>query len=307
MRATLLRTTLAATFALLTVLSVPFSVARADTVTITPPRFELFGNPGDIVSEKIKVRNDSTADITYQVAVEDFRAEGEEGSVTFVDPKDSADNFSLARWTTFEPSQFVVPPGQEKILSFTIRIPRAAEPGGRYASVLIRRAGDASPGGAAVESRIGSLILLRVSGSITEKATLESFRPESAFQQFGPIILDARYKNEGNVHISPTGTIVITNLFGKKVKEIPVTPTAVLPDATRIVRTTWDTKNLIGRYTASLVVNYGQNNQTITGSTSFIVFPLYLLVVIVVAVLLLYVMITKRKGLKRFINRLTRD
>ncbi|HSI20504.1 MAG TPA: DUF916 domain-containing protein [Verrucomicrobiae bacterium] len=281
--------------------------ASADSITVSPPRFELFGNPGDVISEKIKIKNDSDTEVTYQVEVEDFVAQGDEGSVGFVDPSTSNETFSLARWVTFEPSKFTVPPAQERVISYTIRIPRNSEAGGHYGSVLVKRAGTAAPGAASVDSRVGSLILLRVSGNITEKLSLESFRTENSFQQYGPVDLHMRYKNEGNVHVAPTGTIVITNIFGKKVKEIVITPTNILPDASRVVTANWDTKNLVGQYTASLVVNYGQGKQALAGSTSFIVFPLYLLVVLVGVILAIYLLITKRKAVKRLINNLTRD
>lgn len=283
-------------------------VAHADTVTISPPRFELFGNPGDVVTEKIKVSNDGDTDITYTVNVEDFTAEGDQGSITFIDPETTKDNFSLARWITFEPSQFTIPAGQEKIITYTIRIPKTGEPGGHYGSVLIRRsAGGTQPGSASVDSRVGSLILLRVSGATTEKLNLENFAPEDAFQQYGPITFNMRFKNEGNVHVAPTGTIVITNMFGRKVKEVPLTPTNVLPDANRIVQAKLDEKNLIGRYTASLVLSYGQTKQTLSGSTSFIVFPFWLMIVIVGIIITLYLLVAKRKAIKRLINNLTRE
>lgn len=297
----------AALLALITVGAFPVPQARADSITIIPPKFEIPANPGDVITEKIKVRNDSSTEVTYSVEVEDFTATGDEGTVTFVDPETSKDNFSLAKWLTFEPTRFTVPAGQERIISFTIRVPRTGEPGGHYGTILVKRGGDTVPGGAAVDTRVGSLILLRVSGDITEKLILENFRPENGFQQFGPVTFNMRYKNEGNVHVAPTGTIVITNIFGKKVKEIPLVATNVLPDATRTIKATWEDRNLVGRYTASLVVNYGQEKQTLAGSTSFIVFPFYLMAIIAGVLVALYLLVTQRKAIKRAINNLTRD
>lgn len=280
---------------------------HADSITLTPPRFELIGNPGDTISEKIRVNNSSDVDITYQVTIQDFRASGDEGSVDFVDPSISNNSFSLARWMTFEPSQFTVPAGQESIVNFTIRIPKNGEPGGHYGSVLVTRPGTTVPGGASVSSTVASLILLRVSGETTEKLSLESFAADNGFQQYGPVNFNMRFKNDGNVHVAPTGTIVITNIFGKKVKEIPVTPTNVLPGAERVVKANWDTVHMVGRYTASLVLSYGQGKQSIAASTSFIVFPIWLMVVIILLIAFLYLLVKNRKNLKRVINNLTRE
>lgn len=279
----------------------------ADSVTLTPPRFELIGNPGDTISEKIKVQNNSDVDVVYQVSVEDFKASGDEGSVDFVDPTTSNNTFSLARWMTFEPSKFSVPAGQESVVNFTIHIPKDGEPGGHYGSVLVTRPGVSTPGGAAVDSTVASLILLRVSGSTTEKMSLESFGAENGYQQYGPVNFNMRFKNEGNVHVAPTGTIVISNIFGKKVKEIPLTPTNILPDAERVIKANWDSVHLVGRYTASLVVSYGSGNQSIAASTTFIVFPIWLLIVIIAVIGLIYLLFANRKNIKRVINNLTRE
>jgi hypothetical protein len=283
--------------------------AKADSYTISPPKYELFANPGDSLSEKLKVRNDGDTQVTYQVNVEDFRAEGDDGSINLVDPQTSRDSFSLASWITAEPNKFTVPANEEAIVTFTIHVPKTGEPGGHYATVLIKQAGagDTSTSGATVDTRVGSLILLRVSGNTTEKATLESFNAENGFQQYGPINFNMRFKNEGNVHVAPTGTIVISNIFGKKVKEIPFVPANVLPDANRVIKASWDDKGMIGRYTASLVVTYGQSKQTLAGSTSFIVFPIWLMVVILAVIVLIYLLVAKRKTLKRIINNLTRE
>jgi P pilus assembly chaperone PapD len=50
-------------------------------ITIIPPKFELFANPGDQLTESLRVRNESVSPITYQILVEDFSTSGEEGQV----------------------------------------------------------------------------------------------------------------------------------------------------------------------------------------------------------------------------------
>src|ERR1044072_9859893 len=76
-------------FAVFALLAVPFfghlSSAQADAITIIPPKFELFGNPGDTVSEKLKVRNDGDTDAPYQVQIEDFTAQGDTGDIDLIE------------------------------------------------------------------------------------------------------------------------------------------------------------------------------------------------------------------------------
>ena len=281
--------------------------AHADSFTISPPKFEVFGNPGDTISDKIKIDNDNATDVLLQANANDFVAQGDTGAINLVeDPNAPTTNFSLARWMTISPSKFTVPAHGEKVISFTIKLPKGAEPGGKYASVLITRAGERVDGGASVNSAIGSLILLRVSGAITENLSVDTFKTDDTYYQHGPVTFELRTKNSGNVHVAPAGTIVITNMFGKKTAELPLTDANVLPGAFRAIRTTFADVP-IGRYTATVVANYGQSNQKIAASTSFTLIPVWLIAAAIGAVILLFLMLSGRKKFKRLINRLTSD
>jgi hypothetical protein len=292
-------------------LLLPKSASAAEGITVIPPRFELFGNPGDTVVEKVRVVNTTPNAISFGSTVEDFTAGDEEGTPSFINRDEPDASYRMAKWITIEPSRFNVPAGSERVVE-AIRIPRNAEPGGHFASVIVRRAGTEAPaGGTSVESRIGSLILMRVSGAIKEEASVEEFTTESSFSQYGPVNFILRTKNTGNVHVAPKGNIVITNIFGRKVATIPLTSTTSLPGSVRKSVSEWSEKNAIGRYTATLVAQYGQSNsgepKTFTASTTFVVFPLYLIWVILGVIVAVYLLITQRKNLKRLLNRLTSD
>ena len=285
------------------------STAYADTLSVSPPKFDLFGSPGDVVNEKIKVRNDGTNTLNYGSKVADFTANGDLGGVNINDdPKAPTSNYSLAKWVTVQPAKFSVAPGQEKILNLVIRIPENAEPGGHYASVQLSLSGSPTAGsGASVVSTIDSLILLRVSGNLTEKLSLDSFTTDNNYYPNGPVNFLIRSKNSGNVHVAPTGTIIITDMFGHKVQELDVVGANVLPGSDRLNKVTWDQKGMVGRYTAQLVTTYGQSRQPLTASVTFIVFPPLLLALLVGVLLLLVILITQRKWVRKMIHNLSSD
>ena len=296
-------------FPLLAVALLAFpAISRADSISIIPPKFDLFGNPGDTITDKIKVTNGSSASVVYQVIVEDFNAAGENGGISLQeDPESPSTNISLARWVSVSPSRFTVPANVDKVIDFSIKIPKGAEPGGKYASILITRAGDKVDGGASVTSRVGSLVLLRVSGAVTEQLSLASFKTDDSYYQKGPVSLTLRSTNTGNVHVAPKGTIVISNIFGQKVKELPITEANVLPNSTRAVKMDWNDVGLVGRYTASLVGSYGTQNLPLVATTTFTVFPLWLMATLFGVLFVLYLLISQRKSFKKLINRLTSD
>ncbi|PIP30851.1 hypothetical protein CO123_00260 [bacterium (Candidatus Howlettbacteria) CG_4_9_14_3_um_filter_37_10] len=300
-------------FAVAAILAMPKHIdAEGDTggargITIVPLNFELFANPGESKTDKIRVTNTSDVEGSYQILIQDFAATGEEGNVSLFEDEQTNHSFSLAKWIQPEPKNFTLQAKEEKTIYFTINVPKDAEPGGHYASVLVNMGGDVKPnGGASVASRIGSLVLLRVSGNIKEIADVESFTAPG-YSEKGPIELDLRVKNTGNNHIKPIGTIVITNILGQKVAEVPLDGLNVLPDAIRKMTTTWKTnKMLAGRYTATLVAHYGTSDKQLSSTISFIVFPKWLAIVVGAGIILLAVVITNKKAVKKLLHSLTK-
>lgn len=284
--------------------------AGSRSITVIPPSFELYANPGDSLSDKIKVRNESDTETTYSIVVEDFRAVGEEGSVGLVDEAQNNTTYSLSKWVFPEPKTFTIAAGQEKEVPFNINVPKNAEPGGHYGSILVKIGTEtAASSGASVSSRVGSLILLRVSGNVKEDASVSSFKSDKGYYEKGPVTISLRAKDTGNNHIKPKGTIVITNIFGQKVANIELNGLNVLPGAIRKMDTVWKPKGLMAnRYTATLVATYGegQNGKSLSGTTSFIIFPPVLIFLIILAIAVIIFMVTGKKSIKKFFHNLTK-
>ncbi|NMC35703.1 DUF916 domain-containing protein [Candidatus Beckwithbacteria bacterium] len=288
-------------FVFYVIISNKFVLAQGTSLTIIPPKFELFSNPGETISEKIRVKNNSDAPQTYTVLIEDFTTSGEEGDVV-LEEEQSDTSYSLAKWIEPAFKDVILQPNEEKSLSFVVNVPRNAEPGGHYASILFQSnlEGVNVEGGASVAQRIGSLVLLRVSGNVNEKAAIENFSTP-AYQEKSPISFLLRVKNDSNTHIRPQGTIVITNLFGKKVAEIPLQGLNVLPGAIRKMETIWDEGNVLGVYTATLIATYGQQKLPLTAAVRFTVIPKTLLIIgFVGGVALIGFILTLIMGRKRF-------
>jgi hypothetical protein len=305
---------LLAVFALLVVsqYQLVFAQEGGRSISVVPPKFELFANPGDIVTERLKITNNSGVVSNYSILVEDFGSTGEEGQVV-LEEQGADSKYSLAQWIEPEATEIVLEPNEEKNLTFNINVPRDAEPGGHYASILLQSATDPNlpqEGGAAaaVSQRIGSLVLLRVSGNITETANIETFEAP-ARSQSGPVDLTLRIKNDGNVHVRPKGTIIITNFLGQKVDELPLEGANVLPGATRKMDTTWEKDNLMGSYKATLVATYGQQSLPLTAATKFNVISNTALILIIVIVTTFVIFIvslfTGRGRLKKAFKALT--
>lgn len=288
----------------------PPAAARAESgqaFSISPPLIELKANPGQTVNAVIKFTNLSGGELLIKTQFNDFGAKDESGEPNIIFDDAQSTVYSLKSWIA-SPQPFKIATKETKTLTFPITVPNDAEPGGHYA--VIRFTGSApelEQSGVSLTGSIGSLVLLQVAGDIKEQAELAEFSPatvshkengdplysNASFFENGPIGFVQRIKNSGNVHIKPTGTIELFNVFGAKVSTIRVNgdptdpknpPKSVLPQSVRrFGETAHDTGWLFGYYTAKIQVSYGQGQQQLTQTTGFWVIP-YKLILLVLAI-----------------------
>lgn len=274
-------------------------------LSISPPLVEVKSDPGKLEKVSIKVTNLSSGELLVKNQVNDFGAKNESGEPNIIFDDNQNEPYSLRNWVE-APAPFKLASQQSRVVEFKINVPTNAEPGGHYA--VFRFTGQApelEQSGVALSASIGSLILLRVSGNVSEQANLVSFysasRPQfskSGFFENGPIGFVERVQNNGNIHVQPTGTITIKDMFGRQVASLRVNgepaskqnpPRSVLPKSIRKFEQIYDKKWLFGYYSATLDLTYGSTNQTLRGTTGFWVIPykLVLLALLIVVVLVL--------------------
>ncbi|HEX7260169.1 MAG TPA: hypothetical protein VF272_04540 [Candidatus Saccharimonadia bacterium] len=291
-------------------------------LTVSPPTYELSANPGDSLNNTIRITNDSDSAVTLQVSTQDFTVGGTEGSVSVLN--DSVDPAAFSKWFRFPTTQLQLAPKASALVPFTITVPKQAEPGGHFATVLFNPVvtANATSTGARVIQRVGSLILMRVSGAIKEQGSIESFHTKTfkgswqsitgsdgktkilvasaedlrgehkqSFFSKGPIAFDILFKNSGNVHFKPAGTVTIYNLFGKKVDQLAINPRNVFPGGERRITVIWPKTDLWGGYySAHAAAVYGSENKILTAETKFWAFPLIPFLIILVVLVLLIVL-----------------
>jgi hypothetical protein len=290
-------------------------------ITISPPSFSINANPGDRLNDTIRVTNDSPGDVTLQVAVHDFTVTGTEGSVAVLNKSQPT---STSNWFSFPVTQVKLAAKASQNVAFSINVPKNAEPGGHYASILFNpvRGGASPQTGASVVQRVGSLVLLTISGAIVDQGNIVDFHaknfvgtyssvlgsdnkthfllaqsealkdehPAFYFNQ-GPVAFDVVFKNTGNVHFQPTGTVAIYDLFGQKVYQTPLDPRNVFPGGERRITVIWPQKSLWGIYYHAKVSSvYGPQNTVLIAETGFWAFPFYVLLIILAVIVLLFLM-----------------
>jgi hypothetical protein len=272
---------------------------------ISPPVIELNADPGQTVTTQIRVRNVTAGELIAKGKADDFGAGTDEsGQPKLLLDETGATRYSLKYWVSGVPDLDLAP--QElKTATVKITVPRNAEPGGHFGVVRFTAVPPNLQGtGVALSASVGTLILLRVSGAITDKLSLAEFsatqsgKPHGFFEH-GPVGFLVRVKNDGSVHEKAQGSVTVANMFGHKVGVVAVNPKGgnVLPDSVRRFEQTLDKKQLFGRYTATLALTYS-GHKTVGGKLAFWVIPWKLILLVVIGLAVAFFLL--RLGLRRY-------
>ncbi|MEO5499085.1 MAG: hypothetical protein ABIR46_01135 [Candidatus Saccharimonadales bacterium] len=253
---------------------------------IAPPVLTLSGDPGQTIKSKISIRDVSTNKLIVQGEVNDFVANGEDGTPKILLEDGETSPYSMKTWV--DPlSVLNLNPKQIQDLPITIRIPADAAPGGYFSVVRFTATAPELDGtGVSLSASLGALVFMRVNGAAKESMTLEEFKVttdkgliKKVFEST-PLTFVQRIKNTGNVHMQPAGQVTITDMFGKKIAAVNVNlpPRNILPGSIRRFEQKLDKSVignavLFGRYTANLKVTYGDSKHVLTSKISFWVIP----------------------------------
>lgn len=267
---------------------------------IAPPLLSLTADRGQVLHSEMRLRNVTTQTLVVQAQYNDFVAGGEEGQPKLLLKGNEQSPYSIKDWlSTIE--ALTLAPQEQRTIDVTVTVPKNAAPGGHYGVIRFTGAApETDQTTVSLSASVGTLMLVTVSGNVKEAAqiaeiyTSQNGKKRSMFE-YGPVTISTRVQNTGNVHFQPTGTVTVTNMFGKRVSNFQLNQTKgnVLPQSTRRFDVTLNKKLLFGRYKVMADVVYGKDNTIISKSMSFWVIP-YKLIAICLAVLALLIFLIRR-------------
>ncbi|HSE61323.1 MAG TPA: hypothetical protein VLA88_03435 [Candidatus Saccharimonadales bacterium] len=290
----------------------PAAAEAGQAFSISPPLIELKADRGQTVTTKIRLTNVSNDELLIKVQFNDFGAKDETGAPNIIFDDTKGTTYSLRNWIG-SPAPFKVKSKETKTVEFPIQVPKDAEPGGHYATIRFTGTSTAiEDSGVALNASIGALVLMQVAGDIKEDAAIADFfstasSSQTNFFESAPIGFVERIKNNGNVHIKPTGVIEVKNMFGSTIATLRVNgdtkdqkdqPKSILPQSIRRFEQTLSNQWLFGSYTATLKLHYGQGGKEITATTTFWVIPYKLIILGLVGLTALIVIL--RFGMRRY-------
>jgi hypothetical protein len=256
-------------------------------------------NPGEEISGVISLTNasDDENDTLITLKTEDFvPAAGGEG-VNFTGRAPGVT--TVMDWITLGENNehsFLIKKGEGRGIPYTIRAPLDAEPGGHYGVLFFKAQRVSGRETLNVGTQVGVLVLVTVPGSHLQKGRILNFATAEKFYQTDPIDFLTRFENTGTVHFEPKGTIKIKNIFGKEVGEVPVEGQVVLPTGIRNLTSKWNVEGLLfGKYNANLEIVDGDGEKLSSKSVSFYVFPVWLTLEFLGAVIFIYLVLRYMK------------
>lgn len=277
-----------------TTTSQPNPVNNGQALEIAPPLIYLSVNPGQTVTTPIYIRDISSGDLIVSGQVNDFVAAGESGTPKIILNSDSNNPYTMKSWVV-PPASLLLIPRQIKTLTLTINVPANASPGGHYGVIRFTATPPSLKGtGVSLSASLGALMLVTVSGKITQHLSVQSFTVNNSgntgsFFESGPVNFVEQLKNTGNVHLQPVGQVSVIDMFGKKLAAVNVNlpPGNILPASTRqfsqpLNSSVIGNKMLFGHYTANLKVTYGTSHIVLTDSVGFWVIPYKLIGIIII-------------------------
>lgn len=290
-----------------------FFVLPVEAMTVFSPIIELEAKPGESVRGLVKLFNESTDDLVLTSSIEAFAAGDETGQPVYLPPEARHD---FLNWFSLDESAVVLTPRQVALVPFTVKVPFDAVPGGYYGVIFWQtEATDDGLAPIAINSRVGTLVFLKVQGAVQEQGEILTFEVKNQNNIFFelPVDFQIRFANQGNIHLSPNGTIKLQNLIGQKhYLSINSEKRNVLPQSIRLFEVVWGSSgnnhNLIsnflsklsqefkylalGPHTATLELTYGFDQpQNAVRSVSFWVWPWRLMITAVAALLLIIFLI----------------
>jgi hypothetical protein len=249
------------------------------SLTVSPTR--LVVGPADIRSTpEVLVVNRGQVPVEVNVQQRDFTG-GTDGSLVF----QKHAPYSASSWVSVSPTKFRVAPGAAQHVSASITVPSGPEPGDHQVALVFLVPAGHTSANIKINRGVATPMYITVPGPTDDSASITDLTGAGFVLGGGTVDLTAKVHNNGTVHRDFRAETRLT-------VDASGTPSAfpdftVIRSSTRDIATTWDPPLLC---VCHPTVSFRNADGTVqTATVRVIVFPLYLLGILVGALLVLFV------------------
>lgn len=193
-------------------------VQAIDMPHIDKSKIRLYMKPGQAQSGEIIVENTTNEAMSMRVYPQDWYYSSGDGSKEFVPV--NATTHSCASWINFSPAEFILAASSRQKIRYSIKAPLAAS-GGYYAVLFSENMVGKAPGltlkqtvGVNLAVRFATLFYIEIEGTTQRKGELDNLKLRKA-GLYAPLLINAIFKNAGNVDIIASGVFAIIDKVGK--------------------------------------------------------------------------------------------
>lgn len=294
----------------------PNKVDASDiSLGIYPPIIQVDATPPTDIRHEVKIKNNSQTPIHLSITLRPFTSKDDAGHVDFL----TDNNLILRDKGIFQKIQILdgnnpvsdidLGPEEDKTLTLKIGLPKDEPPADYYFSIVFLS--KQTPGianGPAIAGGIASNVLL----SIGPKGPANGFIDKFAAPLYvtnGPIPFSVTVHNVSPYYISPQGQILITNMYGQLVGNVPLLQENILSNSSRTLsdinqlqpgKAIWNEKFLFGPYKATLTVSISPQGPLYHRTIYFFALPLqYLIGIAIMLAIGIFLFSRVRKRLRQ--------
>jgi hypothetical protein len=218
---------------LMAVTATLFNPALADSfsATVSPPRFELQGKPGEVIREIVEIDNAGDTPALFALRTADWDLTDSGGLTIF--PPELQPN-SCRPWVRIERRALRLQAQSGKRFRFEIHVPEDAPEGECRVALLVESGDDSSILARAknisfpIDGRIAIIIYVSI-GNAAPELSVQSLRLQDVNGRLTPVVL---LENSGNAHGRPSGFLEGRDASGKRI-DFAVAQTPILPGRSR--------------------------------------------------------------------------
>lgn len=226
--------------------------------TVTQTIIDVQDKQGGSIHKSFQVKNESDKKVKVKVEVRDF--EMKDNQLIF--KEDVHEDWSLAKWTQIQESEFILEGSKNKKIDLDIKIPEKAEVGEHVALIAVQfipeNAEGTSVGNVSVATEIMPVLYVTVTdqnGNININKEWNLGELTYRKLESGSFLFDFKVENKGNVHLESEGTIRVKNKLTGSSKKIKIPRVNLLSNAEKTIVTEWNPKDSYGYFEVEAAIS----------------------------------------------------
>jgi len=289
------------------------------SVGVSPTFQNLKLQPGDRYNGELVTWNLSQEPAKYKILVKGFKQiDNTPGTAVLLsDEEEQKSLYSASSWITVNKDSIELVPNKNEKILYEINVPKNATKGEYHAMISLISENYVKSNDTATLTNVssGMPILIRIGDNFVESAELLTFKTSKNIYEKPSVLFTTIINNTGDTHISPTGEIILTNIFNKEIARIKFNANSqsLLRDNTGNYTTQWTDKLItenkqlaVGPIKAELIVTYRELQPgfaPLLAQTSFYIIPWKYILLFAITIALIVVLVKVKKRKKRLNSR----